>query len=77
MTTLDEARNEHARTLFKSGERKLDTIYVLLRMVDYLAAVVVGFQPGDTSAARQAVKDEAYESVKARGGAVDRLPVPE
>jgi hypothetical protein len=65
-TTLDQCRDEHARTLSASIRRKRATIRQALAMVDYLAALVVGFQPGDTSAARQAVKDEAYAAVKGK-----------
>lgn len=68
-----------------------DTVYPLVenwnieevgaRMLDMAIAEIVGLQPGDTSAARAEIKRrlyrDAYNSIKASGGNVSGLRVPE
>lgn len=87
VTNLDDANkiisllHEDERSQDVSLDLHYELSEVASTMLDMAIWQIVGSQPGDTSEARTAIKRDlykkAYESVKARGGAVDRLPVPE
>lgn len=64
MVDQNQIRIEHEHDLWSSRNGCETNLQLAIGMVDYLAQQIVGFLPGDTSAAVAAVKREAYEAVK-------------
>ena len=64
MTTLDQARVEGLRSSADQRRNWQRLAEITIAMVNDLAQQIVGLQPGDTSAAVERIKSEAYERAR-------------